>query len=238
MAKNYLTDIDTGDGGDSVYQGFVTTDANIETIDNEIYDARSGEASLDAAITAAVAPINGTGNVNIDGGAIDGTTIGAAVPSTGAFTTIAGTSQALSAQPNFRAVLSAAQTLGNNVATTVQFADDSTSSFGWDTGTWFNTTTYTATVPASQGGVYFINAAIIVNGADGNRFYLDIYINDTLRKRTYHTNSGGSYQTVQVSDIHVLSATDTIYIKATSRDAADKVIDNDFGTFFSMAKLF
>ncbi|HDZ25897.1 MAG TPA: hypothetical protein ENH65_05225, partial [Candidatus Aminicenantes bacterium] len=52
MAYNYLTEIDYSASGDTFYTGMVTSEANFLSIDNEIYNARKGEATLLAKMDA------------------------------------------------------------------------------------------------------------------------------------------------------------------------------------------
>ncbi len=52
MGYNYLTKIDYSASGDTFYTGMVTAEANFLSIDNEIYNARKGEATLLAKMDA------------------------------------------------------------------------------------------------------------------------------------------------------------------------------------------
>ncbi len=77
MAYNYLTEIDYSASGDTFYTGMVTSEANFLSIDNEIYNARAGEASLSARIQEVAAlSTSGSGilisSLDTDLGYLDG----------------------------------------------------------------------------------------------------------------------------------------------------------------------
>ncbi len=94
------------------------------------------------------------------------------------------------AQPSFRAWRNATQTLSGGETTLL--INDESGVAGWDTGSWFNTSNYTATVPSD--GVYLLHASALFNVAAANDTLLvRIKLNGTtvLQGQTDAANENG-----------------------------------------------
>jgi hypothetical protein len=141
--------------------------------------------------------------------------------------------------PSFHAYLNATQGIADNSAVKLTFMAET-----WDTDSAFdNSTNYRFTVPAGEGGKYFIYSQIYTSTVSANRIDVTefmIYKNGARIRREYtDTNEAGFNRfTHKITSVEDLSATDyiEIYFKGNTEPTSSSYIYED-DSYFTMFKL-
>jgi hypothetical protein len=134
----------------------------------------------------------------LDADNISAGTLAIARGGTGA-TTLAGAG--LANTPSFSAYITANQDVTNATDTIMTFNAEN-----YDTDSAFDTTTYRFTVPAGEGGKYFINGH--VRGENTNSYDMILQINLNGAACQFKNTHHGSYDDIYITTIMALSATD------------------------------
>jgi len=118
---------------------------------------------------------------------------------------------------------------------TLRFNDKSGAN-GWDTGNWFNTDTWTATVQSD--GVYLATASAMFDvTAAADTLIVRIKVNGTTAIQNQHDSGSTNGEIVQATGVLKLVAGDTVHVTVWNVDNIDNITGTTEATFFTMTKL-
>lgn len=133
--------------------------------------------------------------------------------------------------PIFSTYISATYSTAEAVNTTSQF-----DTVYIDTHNGFNTSNYTYTIPAGEGGIWEFHECVRIdagNNSDLNISQVMIYVNGVLQKRTYNNHSANNTRASAINVIAILNVVEgdeiTAVLYGNTSDNSDITVNGNFG---------